>query len=137
MRIILTRFDRDHTAATLLMSLEVAIDGPMLAPSSEIALRNVAEQRFALNTTDRMMGRQSGLDLLRHTKQVAPLSEVIVMTAFGTIETAVEAMRMGAHDFVQKPFGEDEILVKVERAVEKQSLSAQISAMAAEFRDRY
>ena len=123
--------------ATLQILLEGAGHETSVASNAEMASQMVEQEHFDLVLTDLKMGRQSGLDLLRHTKQVAPLTEVIVMTAFGTIETAVEAMRMGAHDFVQKPFAEDEILVKVERAVEKQSLSAQISVMAAEFRDRY
>lgn len=134
---ILVVDDQKNMCATLQILLEGAGHEASVASSAEMACQMVEQEHFDLVLTDLKMGRQSGLDLLRHTKQVAPLTEVIVMTAYGTIETAVEAMRMGAHDFVQKPFAEDEILVKVERAVEKQSLSAQISAMAAEFRDRY
>jgi two-component system response regulator HydG len=70
-------------------------------------------------------------------KEHSPLTEVIVMTAFGTIESAVEAMRNGAYDYVQKPFTEEELLVKVQKAVEKRHLAGAVSAMAAEFRERY
>jgi two-component system response regulator HydG len=59
------------------------------------------------------------------------------MTAYGTIESAVEAMRIGAYDYIQKPFTEDELLVKVQRAVEKRKLAGQVNAMATEFRERF
>jgi two-component system response regulator HydG len=59
------------------------------------------------------------------------------MTAYGTIESAVEARRSGAHDYLQKPFTEEELLVKVQKAVEKRHLAGEVTAMAAEFRERY
>jgi two-component system response regulator HydG len=59
------------------------------------------------------------------------------MTAFGTIEDAVEAMRFGAHDFVQKPFVEEELLVKVARAARRRQLAGERRAVAADFRERY
>jgi two-component system response regulator HydG len=65
------------------------------------------------------------------------LTEVIVMTAFGTIEDAVEAMRFGARDFVQKPFVEEELLVKVSRATRTLQLAGEQRAAAADFRERY
>ena len=52
------------------------------------------------------------------------MTEVIVMTAYGTIESAVEAMRLGAYDYIQKPFTEEELLVKVAKAIEKRRLRA-------------
>jgi two-component system response regulator HydG len=57
-------------------------------------------------------------------KETTRITEVIVMTAYGTIESAVEAMRLGAYDYIQKPFTEQELLVKVERAIEKRSSPA-------------
>src|SRR5690606_23148781 len=87
--------------------------------------------------TDLKMGGRDGIDVLRHVKEVSHLTEVIVMTAYGTIESAVEAMRIGAYDYIQKPFSEEELLVKVDRAVEKRTLTGEVSAMAAEFRERY
>ena len=65
------------------------------------------------------------------------MTEVIVMTAFATIESAVEAMRIGAFDYIQKPFSEQELLVKVQRAVEKRQLGSRVAFFAAEFRDKY
>ena len=57
--------------------------------------------------TDLRMGGSDGIDVLRAIKEAQPMTEVIVMTAYGTIESAVEAMRLGAFDYIQKPFTEE------------------------------
>jgi len=65
------------------------------------------------------------------------MTEVIVMTAYGTIESAVEAMRTGAFDYIQKPFTEQELLVKVSKAMESRRLHGQFQLFAQEFKERY
>jgi len=65
------------------------------------------------------------------------MTEVIVMTAYGTIESAVEAMRVGAFDYIQKPFSEQELIVKVSKAFESRRLHGQVQMFAQEFKDRY
>ena len=107
------------------------------AADGDEACEKALADAYDLVLTDLKMGGRDGIDVLRHVKQEAPLTEVIVMTAFGTIESAVEAMRIGAYDYLQKPFTEEELLVKVQRAVEKRKLAGEVSAMAAEFRERY
>ncbi len=92
---------------------------------------------YDLVITDLRMGARDGLEVLRRIKDAHALTEVIVMTAFGSIESAVEAMRLGAYDYIQKPFLEDELMVKVQRALEKRALTAQVALLTAEFRDRY
>jgi len=87
--------------------------------------------------TDLRMGTKDGIDVLRSTKDTHPLSEVIVMTAYGTIESAVEAMRLGAFDYIQKPFTEQELLVKVAKALDNRRLAGEVTFLASEFRDRY
>src|SRR4051812_47352895 len=73
--------------------------------------------------TDLRMGTVDGLAVLRAVKEKYPMTEVIVMTAYATIENAVEAMRLGAYDYISKPFNEQEMLVKVERALQNRRLS--------------
>jgi len=107
------------------------------APSGELACAMVAENGYDLVITDLRMGDVGGLEVLQRTRETSPLTEVIVMTAFGTIEDAVEAMRFGAHDFVQKPFVEEELLVKVARAARRRHLAGELRAVAADFRERY
>ncbi|MBK8252436.1 MAG: sigma-54-dependent Fis family transcriptional regulator [Polyangiaceae bacterium] len=87
--------------------------------------------------TDLRMGASDGLTVLRSVKEAHGSTEVIVMTAYGTIESAVEAMRLGAHDYIQKPFTEQELLVKVERALSSRRLTSEVELLATEFKDRY
>jgi two-component system response regulator HydG len=87
--------------------------------------------------TDLRMGTKDGIDVLRATKDLHPLTEVIVMTAYGTIESAVEAMRLGAFDYIQKPFTEQELLVKVAKALDNRRLTGEVTFLASEFKDRY
>ncbi|MBK7586637.1 MAG: sigma-54-dependent Fis family transcriptional regulator [Myxococcales bacterium] len=87
--------------------------------------------------TDLRMGEFDGIDVLRTIKESQPMTEVIVMTAYGTIESAVEAMRLGAFDYIQKPFGEQELIVKVSKALESRRLHGQVQLFAQEFKERY
>ncbi|MEM7136818.1 MAG: sigma-54 dependent transcriptional regulator [Myxococcota bacterium] len=97
----------------------------------------VGENAYDLVITDLRMGDVGGLEVLQQTREVSPVTPVIVMTAFGTIEDAVEAMRCGARDFVQKPFVEDELLVKVSRAARAGQAAGELRAMSHDFRERY
>ena len=105
------------------------------ASSGESACEKVESNGYDLVITDLRMGDVGGLEVLRRTREASPLTAVIVMTAFGTIEDAVEAMRFGAHDFVQKPFVEEELMTKVARAARTRLLGA--DAVTADFRERY
>ncbi len=87
--------------------------------------------------TDLRMGELDGIDVLRAIKESQPMTEVIVMTAYGTIESAVEAMRLGAFDYIQKPFSEQELIVKVSKALESRRLHGQVQLFAQEFKERY
>ncbi|HEX2878203.1 MAG TPA: sigma-54 dependent transcriptional regulator [Polyangiaceae bacterium] len=87
--------------------------------------------------TDLRMGESDGIEVLRAIKEAQPLTEVIVMTAYGTIESAVEAMRLGAFDYIQKPFSEEELLVKLTKAIETRKLQGQVQLLAHEFKERY
>jgi two-component system, NtrC family, response regulator HydG len=86
------------------------------------ALDHVRSGHVDVVLTDLMMPGMSGLDLLKGVKAIDPLVEVVLMTAYGTVERAVEAMRQGAYDFVTKPFKRIQIVKGVRRAMEKQSL---------------
>jgi two-component system response regulator HydG len=87
--------------------------------------------------TDLRMGGFDGIAVLRAVKEAHATTEVIVMTAYGTIESAVEAMRLGAFDYIQKPFTEQELLVKVERANHNRRLANEVTLLASEFKERY
>src|SRR6478672_5396461 len=96
-----------------------------------------AKGAYDVVVTDLRMGPIDGLAVLRGVKEAQAMTEVIVMTAYGTIESAVEAMRVGAFDYIQKPFTENELLLKVQKALENRRLLGQVQAFASEFRERY
>ncbi|AKF06430.1 sigma-54-dependent transcriptional regulator [Sandaracinus amylolyticus] len=134
---ILVVDDQRNMRTTLSLMLRGAGHDVSEAADGEEACEVVQTDTYDLVLTDLKMGGRDGIEVLRHVKEVSHLTEVIVMTAYGTIESAVEAMRIGAYDYIQKPFSEEELLVKVDRAVEKRTLAGEVSAMAAEFRERY
>jgi DNA-binding NtrC family response regulator len=96
------------------------------------AVEQLGREVFDLIVADLNMDDLSGLEVLRHVRQTSPDLEVILMTAFGTIESAVEAMKLGAFDFITKPFQAEEILLRVRNAVEKRKLRSEVHRLRAE-----
>ena len=86
------------------------------------AVEKMENDRHDLVITDLKMDDGNGLDVLREAKRFAPDVEVIVMTAYGSIESAVEAMRQGAYDYITKPFDKDVLVVSVQKALEHKRL---------------
>ena len=87
------------------------------------AARLLDEQEFDLVISDLRMAQYSGMDLLRHRNVVAPDVPFIVLTAFGTIQSAVEMVREGALDYLTKPFQEETILATVRNALKVRALA--------------
>jgi two-component system response regulator HydG len=107
------------------------------AQNGEEGCERGAQGAYDVVLTDLRMGSKDGIDVLRAVKDAQPMTEVIVMTAYGTIESAVEAMRFGAFDYIQKPFTEQELLVKVSKALDNRRLAGEVAFLASEFKDRY
>ncbi|HEX8705371.1 MAG TPA: sigma-54 dependent transcriptional regulator [Myxococcaceae bacterium] len=107
------------------------------ASSGEEALAQLATQSVDLLLTDLMMEPMDGLTLLKKALEAVPGLQVIMMTAFGSIETAVEAMRLGACDYVTKPCKDRELRYRVERALELTKLQSAVSMFAGEFNRRH
>ncbi|NUQ75487.1 MAG: sigma-54-dependent Fis family transcriptional regulator [Polyangiaceae bacterium] len=97
----------------------------LTADSAKTALEIVRSHRVQVVLTDLMMPGTSGLELLKAIKQLSPDTEVVMMTAYGTVETAVQAMRDGAYDFVEKPLKRMTVIKSVRKAAERQSLVAE------------
>ena len=93
------------------------------------ALARLEESTPALVLTDLKMPGASGLDLLRTLRARHPELTVIIITAFGSIETAVEAMKAGAYDYLTKPIDYEQLLLVVRRALERQSLIEQVELL--------
>src|SRR5256885_9466769 len=107
------------------------------AESGEAALSRLLAEPFDVVLTDLKMAPLDGLAVLRGALEVSPSTQVIVMTGYGTVESAVEAMQQGAYDYVSKPFKETELLVRVQRALEQRRLLVDVGLFSDEFRQRY
>src|SRR5580698_6068126 len=129
--------DQRNMRTTLAMMLRGAGYEVDEAADGEMGSERGATEAFDVVLTDLRMGTKDGIDVLRGIKEAQPMTEVIVMTAYGTIESAVEAMRLGAFDYIQKPFTEQELLVKVQKAVENRRLAGEVGFLASEFKERY
>jgi two-component system, NtrC family, response regulator HydG len=102
------------------------------ATDGTIGLDLLRKQRVGVLLTDLMMPQTSGMDLLRAAKTIAPETEVVLMTAYGTVETAVDAMKEGAYDFVTKPLRRAHVVRIVRNALEKQSLLVENRSLKAQ-----
>src|SRR5215470_4284643 len=81
------------------------------------AVELAQKQSFDLIVSDLKMPDMDGLELLQQLRRIDPDAPVIIMTAYATVTTAVEAMRDGAFDYIVKPFSKDELLIAVDRAI--------------------
>jgi DNA-binding NtrC family response regulator len=104
-------------------------------PSNAVNLfRN---DNFNVVITDFYMQEMNGSELLQELKKINPDIEVIVMTAFATVENAVDAMKKGAYDYVVKPFSNDDLLISVRRVMEKIKLTEENKQLRAELTKKY
>ncbi len=94
----------------------------LTAGNGEEALLQLRRQDVHLVLSDLQMPRMGGLDLLKAAQIISPATEFVIITGHGTIETAVDAMKSGAYDFIEKPFSTSTTLKVVRKALEKQSL---------------
>ncbi len=93
------------------------------ASSAAAALELAAEREFDVVLSDIRMPGLTGIELVGQLRRLRPNTPVVLMTAFGTIDSAVEAMRAGAFDYITKPFEPDAVFFAVERAIERSALS--------------
>jgi two-component system response regulator PilR (NtrC family) len=103
--------------------------GVSVAENGEKAIEAVKKDIFDLIITDMKMPKVGGLELLKNVKQITPDTVVVIITAFGSTDSAVEAMKLGAYDYIQKPFQMDNIRLVVKNALEKQKLQKDVSIL--------
>ncbi len=134
---ILVVDDQRNMRATTAMLLRGEGYDVLEAANGEEALAVLATKPIDLLLTDLKMEPMDGLTLLRRGLEVSPHTQVILMTAYGSIESAVEAMRNGAYDYVAKPFKEGELVHRVQRALERAKLISAVDMFAGDFNTRY
>jgi Nif-specific regulatory protein len=134
---ILVADDHDALRRGLALALSTAGHDVEEASNGNAALERLGESHFDVVVSDLKMGGSDGLDVLRTTKSLHPTVSVILMTAFGTVNTAVEAMKSGAFDYVQKPFEIEEMEVKIEKALELKRLRHEIDYLRNEQQGSY
>ena len=108
---------------------------PFSTESPEDAVKQVSEEDIDLVLLDLNLGATSGLDVLQQMKEVDPGVLVIIITGYGTVESAVEAIKMGAYDYIKKPFKADAIRLIVRLALETQQLRREVRQLRRENKD--
>ena len=103
----------------------------------ETALAFLAESEVDVVVTDMKMPKVSGREVLQHVKKSWPYIPVLIMTAFGSIESAVEAMKYGAFDYITKPFSNDELLLSIHNATELARAHRQYRLLQEAMEERY
>ncbi|MGE5241012.1 MAG: sigma-54-dependent transcriptional regulator, partial [Bacteroidota bacterium] len=107
------------------------------AASGEEALERLQQNGFSLVLTDQMMRGMSGIDLMRRVRAQKPELPVVIVTAHGTVDTAVNAMKAGATDYIQKPFTPEELLIVVRRVLERQDLVEEVRTLRQRIAEPY
>lgn len=101
------------------------------------ALEKARKNHFDLVLTDIMMPGDSGLDLLKKLKEEQPETDVVIITGYGTVKTAVEALQLGAYDYIEKPFTPEVLINTVARCLEKKRLLLENLRLRQEINELY
>jgi DNA-binding response OmpR family regulator len=121
--------DDDAVRNTLLRTLRGAGHTVQEAASGQEGFDLARGGAFDVVLSDLQMPGLSGLDVLRKLRDARVDSTFIILTGFGTLETAIEALRLGAVDFLQKPFLRDELLARIHSAAERRQLARQVDLL--------
>jgi DNA-binding NtrC family response regulator len=129
--------DKNELRAMLRKALERNGHSVDEATDGSAAIQKLRNRRYQMVLTDLKMPGASGLDVLRESKQADATIPVILLTAFGSVDEAVSAMKEGAFDFIQKPVDLDHLKLLVERATRQQELLRENLILREEFASRY
>src|SRR3954447_22344061 len=134
---ILVADDHDALRRGLVRGLTDAGHEVQEASNGNAAIERLHDSFFDIVLSDLKMGGSDGMDVLRTTRALHPTTAVILMTAFGSVNTAVEAMKIGAFDYVLKPFEIEEMEVRIEKALEMKRLKNEIESPRDAQKDPY
>ncbi len=129
--------DKAELRAMLRKALERSGYAVEEAPDGSAGIEKVRNRRYLLLLSDLKLPGSSGIDVLREARRVEPTLPVIIMTAYGSVEEAVTAMKEGAFDFIQKPVDLDHLKLLLERAARQQELLRENLLLREEYAERY
>jgi DNA-binding NtrC family response regulator len=133
---ILVIEDKESMRAMLKQTLEGEGYQVITAHDGAEGIKRLADERIGLVLTDLKLPKKDGFEVLKAAKLENPILPVIVMTAYGTIETAVKAVKEGAYDFLTKPFDTEHLLVLILRALDTTRVAAENILLRSEFADK-
>ncbi|MEO6909001.1 MAG: sigma-54 dependent transcriptional regulator [Abditibacteriaceae bacterium] len=124
----------DQSSARLTLTALLKQNGHTLAQAATgaDAITKIEKSDFDIIITDLQLGEISGLDILEASRKNNPRTEVIMLTGYGSVETAVAAMKAGAIDYLTKPIDTEELLLAISRAVERQRLKSEVKRLRSE-----
>jgi len=137
MSTILLVDDKSSMRKVLKQTLEGEQNAILEAEDGEKALETIKSKHVDLVITDIKMPKLDGMTLLKMIKESDTEIVVIIMTAYGTIETAVEAMKLGAYDYITKPFSTEQVKLVVEKAIDRQKLLYENKYLREKLNDQY
>ncbi|MGB4705366.1 MAG: sigma-54 dependent transcriptional regulator [Candidatus Saccharicenans sp.] len=108
-----------------------------ISASGEEALKKFEEHKFDLILLDLLMPGMDGLEVLRRIKRIDPEALVIIITAYASVESALAAIKMGAYDYIQKPFKNDELLMTIKRALDHRRLQEENIRLRDELKKKF
>ncbi|MGD2295665.1 MAG: sigma-54 dependent transcriptional regulator [Candidatus Aminicenantes bacterium] len=108
-----------------------------LSSHGEEALKKHENQTFDLILLDLLMPGMDGITVMKNLKKIDPFSVITIITAYASVESAIEAMKMGAFDYIQKPFKHDELLLTVERAIAHKRLQEENVRLKDELKSKF
>jgi two-component system, NtrC family, response regulator GlrR len=135
-RILLVDDDR-NLLELVRMKLESAHYEVETAIREEEALKAVSEQRFDLSIVDLRLLRRDGITLMEEFHSLNPEMPVIILTGYGNIESAVEAMKRGAYSYLTKPLDPRELILRIEKTLEERKLSSEVQRLKGLLEERY
>jgi len=107
------------------------------ASSAEEALNNLKQNRYDLLIADIRLPKMSGVELMKQSQVIQPDLIVIAITGHATVNSAVECMKMGAYDYITKPFHINSILLIINKALERSTLLSERNYLRSELEDKY
>ncbi len=129
----------DDKGSLELLSMQLEADGVDVKSESngDRALMLLNDQTFDIVITDLMIDKVDGIQVLKKVKEVSPKTEVIIVTGHASVDTAVQAMKLGAFDYINKPINMGELNIILQKAFQHQSLVAEVKQLRSQVKDYY